>query len=101
VSNYNDTTKDGDDNKHNIPVVLKTGEDDTGNTFIGGNNGLISGTVKDDKGELLPGVTTTRHSPEAQCRWSRPPAPPPPPRMLSLCFPRLSQAHTKSRRRTF
>ena len=36
-----------------IPVVLKPTEVDTGNDFIDSNNGLISGTVKDDDGSLL------------------------------------------------
>ncbi|KAI2514320.1 oxidoreductase [Fragilaria crotonensis] len=61
VSDY-DTTPDGDagdgvvnaDNK--IPVTLQPAEDDTGNDFVDSNNGLISGTVKDDQGNVLPGV---------------------------------------------
>jgi uncharacterized surface anchored protein len=69
VSDY-DTKPDGDagedvvnaDNK--IPVILKPGEDDVGNNFVDSNNGLISGTVKDDKGDPLPDVTITLLKPD-------------------------------------
>jgi hypothetical protein len=41
-----------------IPVVLEPAEDDNGNNFVDNNNGLISGTVKDDKGNVLEGVAS-------------------------------------------
>ncbi|KAI2514321.1 protein of unknown function DUF11 [Fragilaria crotonensis] len=69
VSDY-DTTPDGDagegvvnaDNK--IPVTLEPAEDDTGNNFVDSNNGLISGTVKDDQGNVLPGVKVELLNPD-------------------------------------
>ena len=69
VSDY-DSTPDGDpaegvvnsDNK--IPVVLAPAEDDDGNNFVDNNNGLISGTVKDDKGNVLEGVKIELQKPD-------------------------------------
>lgn len=50
------------DNK--IPVILKPGEDDVGNNFVDSTNCMISGTLKDDKGNLLPGVTIALKNPD-------------------------------------
>jgi serine-aspartate repeat-containing protein C/D/E len=58
-----DTTDDGDlgdsdstpDNS--ILVTVKPSEKDDGNNFVDSNNGSISGTVKDDNGNPIVGVT--------------------------------------------
>ena len=44
-----------------ISVVLEPAEDGNGNNFVDNNNGLISGTVKDDKGNVLEGVNIELH----------------------------------------
>lgn len=66
ISDYDHTTgafdPDGDDQgqgpDNNIPVVLAAGEADTDNNFIeDGHTGFITGQVREDNGQPIPGVT--------------------------------------------
>jgi CobN/Magnesium Chelatase/Carboxypeptidase regulatory-like domain len=44
--------------------VLEPAKNDNGNNFVDNNNGLISGTVKDDKGNMLEGVKIELQKPD-------------------------------------
>ena len=97
VSNYDsDSVNDGDDGNgeanadNKIPAVLMPGEDDIRNDFVDGNNGLISGTVKDDNGNVTCRRVLRSLIKSPMVRWSRPP---PPTRTVYTCLPMLSQAH--------
>ena len=60
-----DTTPDGDDSDkdttvdNKVGVTVEPGETDTGNDFVDSDNGVISGTVKDDKSNPIPGTLIT------------------------------------------
>ena len=56
-SNDNDTNTDTNDNT--LAVDLVSGESDTGNDFVDEQAGTISGTVEDNSGNPLVGVTIT------------------------------------------